>query len=168
MKKKKKLFEKIFDKEIDNIFRYIFLKVDSREIAEDLTQSVFLRLWEKLEDVENPKSFLYKLASDAVVDFYRKKNRDFVLGLHEYLPKDEKVNIEEEILKNIQLEEIKNAIGFLKDDYQNVIIWHYLNGLSIQEIAQLLNRTPEATRVLLHRGLTRLKEILLSLERKEE
>lgn len=167
MKKNKKLFEKIFDKEIDNIFRYIFLKVDSREIAEDLTQSVFLKLWEKIDEVQNPKGFLYKLASDTVVDFYRKKKHDFILSLHEYLPKDEKVNIEEEILKNIQLEEIKNAIKFLKDDYQNVIIWHYLNGLSIQEIAHLLNKSPEATRVLLHRSLARLKEVLLSLESKE-
>lgn len=160
MKKKKKIFEKVFDKEIDNIFRFIFLKVDSQELAEDFTQDVFLKLWEKIESVENPRAFLYKVARDKIIDYYRKKERETTVALEEPLLKDEKINLEKEIIKSLEMEDIQDALKLLKDDYQNVIIWHYLNNMSIGEISQLMGRSPEAVRVLLSRALNNLKKVI--------
>jgi len=160
MDKKKKIFEKVFDKEIDNIFRFIFLKIDSQQLAEDFTQDVFLKFWEKLETVENPRAFLYKVARDKITDYYRKKGREATVALNDPLLKDEEVNLEKEIIKNLEIEDIQDALKLLKDDYQNVIIWHYLNNLSVQEISQLMGRSPEAVRVLLHRALSNLKRVI--------
>jgi len=55
------------------------------------------------------------------------------------------------------MELVRQALSELKEDYQNAIIWRYLDGLEIQEIAQLLGKTETNTRVLLHRALKELK-----------
>ncbi|MGB9598739.1 MAG: RNA polymerase sigma factor [Minisyncoccales bacterium] len=166
MKKKKKIFEKVFDREIDNIYRFIFLKVDSPQLAEDLTQEVFLKFWEKIDQIENPRPFLYKVARDRVFDYYRKREKEVFLPLTESFSNDEKVNLEKEVIKNLEIEDIQNALKFLKNDYQDVIIWHYLNDLNFQEISQLMDRSPEATRVLLHRALNNLKKVINETKQK--
>jgi len=70
---------------------------------------------------------------------------------------DPQPGLEEKIMKKTDLELVKNALVQLKDEYQNVIIWHYLDDLSIPETAKLLGKTEENTRVLLHRALRALK-----------
>jgi RNA polymerase sigma-70 factor, ECF subfamily len=61
------------------------------------------------------------------------------------------------------MEQIKAKLASLSDDYQNVIIWHYLDDLPIREVAILLDRSEEATRVLLHRALEALKKDINSI-----
>jgi RNA polymerase sigma-70 factor (ECF subfamily) len=61
---------------------------------------------------------------------------------------------------NSDIEEIKIAINKLKKDYQDVIIWHYLDDLSAQEIAEILEKPAGTIRVMIHRGLQMLREIL--------
>jgi len=52
---------------------------------------------------------------------------------------------------------VRNALSAMNEDYQNAIIWHYLDDLPIKEVAQLLKRSEPATRVLLHRALKDLR-----------
>ena len=157
----RKVFSKIYDQYLDKIYRFIFLKVNSQEIAQDLTSETFLRAWQAFKNqkkIGNPSAFLYKIARNLVTDYYREKGRvQFVSA--EFTPIiDPRQNLEEKALANLDFETIRLALQNLKEDYQNVIIWHYLDGLPISEVAQLLGRTEEATRVLLHRALNSLRE----------
>ena len=162
-----KQFSKLYDKYINKIYRFVFLKVNSQETAEDITSKVFMRGWEVLkkgmDKIENPGAFLYQIARNLVIDHYREKGRTQVISA-EYVSQmaDPRANIEEKAIIHADLEAVKLALKDLKDDYQNVIIWHYLDGLPIQEVAGLLERSEEATRVLLHRALNSLKERLTS------
>jgi len=56
-----------------------------------------------------------------------------------------------------EMNTVRQAMSHLNDDYQNAIIWRYLDDLSIKEVSQLLDRSEEATRVLLHRAMKELK-----------
>jgi len=65
---------------LDDIYRYVLLKIGSTSIAEDLTEETFIRTWEYLprlsrkdEKINHLKAFLYRTASNLVIDFYRKK-----------------------------------------------------------------------------------------------
>jgi len=163
--KKRKEFSKIYNNYIDKIYRFIFLKVSSEEITQDLCSETFLRCWTAFEknqgseaEIRNIQAFLYQIARNLVTDHYREKGRAEVVST-EILPiVDPSPGLEEKMAQNSDLEQIKIALADLKDDYQNVVIWHYLEDLPIPEVAKMLDRTEEATRVLLHRALSALRQ----------
>lgn len=151
----RKTFSKIYDKYIDKIYRFIFLKVSSQEIAQDLTSETFLRGWESFKNgtkIENPQAFLYRIARNLVTDHYREKGRTQVVSAEYASIVDPREDVEEAAVLRSDINTVRLALVNLKEDYQNVIIWHYLDDLPIQEVAKLLDRTEEATRVLLSRA----------------
>jgi RNA polymerase sigma-70 factor (ECF subfamily) len=162
-----KKFSRIYDQNIDKIYRFVFIKVSSQEIAEDLTSRVFINCWDVFRQdenkIENPRAFLYQAARNMVTDYYREKGRTNVISA-EFTPNlaDPRTNLHERAIINADLDKVKSVIKDLSEDYQNVVIWHYLDGLSVRETAQLLDRSEEATRVLLHRALNSLRERLIS------
>ncbi len=163
----KKVFSKIYDKYISQIYRFIFLKVNSQEVAQDLTSETFLRGWEAFQnpkskiknqkEIKNPRAFLYRIARNLVIDHYREKGRIQIVPVEDTEIIDPRTNLEVRAAVMSDVENVKNVLFKLNDDYQNIIVWHYINDLSISEIANLLDRTEGATRVLLHRALKSLK-----------
>jgi len=162
----RKKFSKIYDTHIEKIYRFIYLKVNSEEIAQDLCSETFLKGWESFknnQNIENPSAFLYRIARNLVTDYYRQKGRTQIVST-EFTPiTDPNPSLEERMTLNSDLEQIKTALVDLKEDYQNVIIWHYLDDLPIPEIAKMLNKSEENTRVFLHRALKALKNKLNNL-----
>ena len=160
----RKKFSKIYDQYINKIYRFIFLKVNSQEIAQDLTSETFLRGWEsfkeKNEEIENIQAFLYRIARNLVTDHYREKGKAKVVSAEYWEVTDPRQNLEEKSLLMSDINTIRTALADLKEEYQNVIIWHYLDDLPIREVAKMMGRTEEATRVLLHRALKALKNEL--------
>jgi len=147
------------------------LKVNSEEIAQDLTSETFLRGWEAFKRqatsdkpqgtrIENPPAFLYQIARNLVTDFYRERGKTKVISA-EFTPiVDPRINLEEKALLGSDLDNIRLALANLKEDYQNVIIWHYLDDLPVPEIAKILDKSEEAVRVTLHRALKALRATL--------
>ena len=165
MSNPKKEFSKIYDQYIDKIYRFIFFKVNSQEITQDLTSETFLRCWECYKsgtNIENPQAFLFQVARNLVIDHYREKNKSQAVSTEFVSIIDPKSDLKEKSLLNSDLEQVRHALSDLKEDYQNVIVWHYLDELSIPEVAYILGRSEEATRVLLHRALNSLRKRLNS------
>ena len=162
MENLRKTFGKIYDKYIDKIYRFVYLKVNTQEIAEDLTSEAFLKTWavyqKKGKEIENIQAFLYKTARNLVVDYYRQKGKISIVPPIDPLIIDPRCNLEEKAKLASDIEKVKESLSSLKEDYQNIIIWHYLEGLSVVEIAEMLGKTAPTTRVLLHRALKSLKE----------
>lgn len=167
----KKEFSQIYDKYINKIYRFIFLKVNSQETAEDLASETFLRCWqafqkrqsernETIKKIENPPAFLYQIARNLVIDFYREKGRFQVISAEDCQINDPNQDLEGKSLRESDLETIKGALSCLKEDYQTVIIWRYLDELSVPEIAKIMDKSEENTRVMLHRALKALKSEL--------
>ena len=170
MDKLRKQFSHIFDKHIDKIYRFIFLKVNSQDVAQDLTSETFLRCWEKYrqnqERIENINAFLYQIARNLVIDHYREKGKNQVFSAEDTPIIDPREDVGQKATLNLDVEQIKVSLVNLKEDYQNVIIWHYLDDLPIKEVSLMLDRSEEATRVLLHRALNALRD-QLKIESKE-
>ena len=170
--KKKKIFSKLYDKYVDKIYRFVFLKVDSRETAEDLTSETFLKGWEAYNkpqfsnpgpQIENPQAFLYKIARNLIIDYYRQRSRFRIISTEhaEFIPASG--NLEEKANVDLNMLRVRTALSQLKDDYQEVVIWHYLNELSISEIAKVLEKSEGSVRVTLSRALEKLREELEKL-----
>src|SRR3989338_6246804 len=112
-------FSLIYDQYIEKIYRFVYLKVNSQEIAEDLTSKVFLNGWEayqKEQEIKNPGAFLYRIARNIVVDHYREKGKISTVSV-DNIPQivDHKTNIYEKAVLNADMEGIKSAIGKLKE-----------------------------------------------------
>ena len=159
----RKIFSKIYNQYIDKIYRFIFLKVSSQEIAQDLTSETFLRGWESFKSgnkIENPQAFLYQIARNLVTDHYREKGKIRIVSADYVKITDPRTNLEEKAILNSDLDTVRLALTNLKEDYQNVIIWHYLDDFSISEVAKMLDKSEPAVRVQLHRALKALKNEL--------
>ena len=159
----RKIFCNNYDKYVGKIYRFIFLKVNSQEIAEDLTSEVFLRFWRKIDSnykIDNPQAFLYQIARNLVIDHYREKAQNQTVSTEslEYAQLvNSRDNLEEKAIMNSDLDQVKAALANIKEDYREMIVWYYLDELRVPEIAKMVNKSEEAVRVLIHRALKSLK-----------
>ena len=154
-------FSSIYDQYIEKIYRFVYLKVSSQEMAEDITSRVFIKGWESYQggkNIKNPSAFLYQIARNMVVDHYRQGGRTKVVS-SDNVPEimDNKVNLHERAVLNSEIETIKIALDKLKKDYQDVIILHYLEDMPVPEVAMILDKPAGTVRVMIHRGLEMLR-----------
>jgi len=158
-------FSLIYDQYIDKIYRFVYLKVNSQEIAEDITSKVFIKGWEAFKspnsEIKNPGAFLYQIARNTVVDHYRDKGRTNVISV-DASPEiaDPGTNAQDKAILSADINIIKKSIQNLKKEHQDIIIWHYLEDMPIDNIAKLLNKPAGTVRVMLHRGLKDLKDMI--------
>lgn len=161
MKKAKEEFSQIYDNCIDKIYRFIYFKVSSQEVAQDLCSETFLKGWqvfkENSKEIENPQAFLYQIARNLVIDHYREKDRTKVISVSSVPITDPAENLEEKSFINSDLDNIKASLANLKHDYQEIITWYYIEDFSISEIAQMMDKSEGAVRVMVHRALKALK-----------
>jgi len=162
MDKKQKIFSKIYDEYIEKIYRFVFLKVGSKEVTQDLCSETFLRAWNVFKanpkKIKNQQAFLYKIARNLIVDYYRNKSRTETIPIESVPIVDLRANFEKNILISSDLEEIKSALSNIKSEYQEVIIWYYVDELSVPEIAQILNKPEGTVRVTIHRALNAIRD----------
>jgi RNA polymerase sigma-70 factor (ECF subfamily) len=168
MSSSKKEFSKIYDNCIDKIYRFIFFKVSSEEIAEDLCSETFLRGWQAFKnnskEIENPQAFLFQIARNLVIDHYRQKDRTRTVPTDSIPITDPDEDLQEKAFVASEIEMLKSAISSMKQDYQEVIIWHYIDDYSIEEISKMMDRSEGAVRVMLHRALKSLKNKVNDIE----
>ncbi|MDD5606603.1 MAG: RNA polymerase sigma factor [Candidatus Pacebacteria bacterium] len=159
-------FSKIYDKNINNIYRFIYFKVNSEQIAEDLCSETFIRAWKAFnrdnnhfeQEINNPRAFLYQIARNLVIDYYKQKDRAQTISLDNVVLADQGPSLEEKVNINFDMNNIRLAMQDLNQDYQDIIIWHYIEGLSCREIARIMNKSYGSTRVTLSRALNALRE----------
>ncbi len=157
-------FGKIYEIFIERIYRYIYLKVSNKEESEDLTQQVFIKAWNGISDFKfqrNPfSSWLYSIARNTVIDFYRKKKPDFSLDEEIKIDILYEIDINEKLINKEQLNKIMKKIYQLPEEQKELLILHFIEDLSYDEIAKIMKKTPLNLRVLQHRALNRLKKEL--------
>jgi len=168
--KDKTAFEQLYDLYIDKIYRFIYFKVSNVSDAEDLTSQTFLKIWQlvlegKIKGGQSFQAFLYKVARNIVIDSYRiSRKREGTVSLDEAMNIADAHTVEQEVGEKMEKEEIEARLKKLKREYQEVIILHYLNELSIKEIADILDKKKGNIRVMIHRALKALKDENLNLE----
>lgn len=171
----KEAFIKAYDLYLENIYRFVFFKVNNREEAEDLTSAVFLKTWDyiqnnQIENFATLKSLLYKVARNTVIDHYRKKSQEQNISLDadpigEQLP-DETQDIHQQFELAGDFETLQKCMLELKDEYREVISLRFLSELDISEIADILEKSKGNVRVLIYRAMNALREIAESGEKK--
>lgn len=154
-------FLKLYDEFADAIFRHCYFRVSSRELAEDLTQESFLRLWNQLVEgntIDNPRAWLYRVAGHLVIDFYRKKKESSLDALTE-AGYDLKGEDEDSILAYAAGQHTLGLIAQMDSQYREVLLLRYVDGLTPGDIAEVLGESENAVSVRIHRGIQKLKTL---------
>lgn len=157
-------FGDLYARHLDEIYRYVFYKIGSEKQAEDLTEQVFLSAWEAIDGYEargHPFSaWLYRIAHNAVVDHYRAKKEERPLDAVAFRLADETLGPEETLLRKAEVSRLLDALRELSDEKQDLILLRFVEGLSHSEVADILGKSEVACRVMQHRALASLSEIL--------
>lgn len=152
---------------VDDIYRFIYFKVSDSEEARDLTSTVFLKTWNhiqenNLKDFKTLRALIYTVARNTVIDYYRKNFKYNNITIDdadkEIQIVDEKIKISEKAEINSDYEAVKKNLEKIKSEYREVVILHYINELSIAEIARVIDKSKGNVRVILSRGLKSLRD----------
>ena|SRR3989344_1188470 len=160
---KTEVFVRVYDRYAKEIYRYVSFKVGSTETTEDIVSDVFLRALEYVADAQRPlvknlRPFLYQLARAVVSDFYRDRKPTQQLELLEELSAD---GIHADLAGSASDQAgLQRALAELPDDQREAVLLKHMEGLSAAEVGKIMDRSPGAIRVLVHRGLERLREVM--------
>ena len=159
-------FTSLYDQYINKIFRFVYLKVDTKETAQDICSDVFTRAWKSIDEgrtIDNPQAYLYKIARNSVVDHYRNKGKTQNAPsqmLEQVIDPDPDLDLERKAILCSEMDTVRKALKNVNQDYQDIVIWHYLDDLTMPEIAEITGKSQGACRVALHRGLKSLRKEL--------
>lgn len=165
----KEAFIKVYDESVNDIYRFVYFKIANKEEANDITSMVFLKTWNHiqnntLEDSKTLRALLYKIARNTIIDHYRETGNKITASLDDEDNKIEIVdnaqNPEDKLDQEANLELIRSKLPLLKEEYREVIVMKFINDLSLEEISDISGKTRGNVRVLLHRALGALRELV--------
>jgi RNA polymerase sigma-70 factor (ECF subfamily) len=158
-------FGRLYELYFTPVFRYIYFRVKDKETANDLTQTVFLKVFSALpnfrEQNKSPLAYFFTVARNTVIDYWRTKKEILLnvpTNVFEKIP-DKANNPLELIEKEETSKAIRRAIHELTEIQQEVIMLKFINDISNKEIAALLGKTEESVRQLQCRALKTLQRI---------
>ncbi|MFA6467005.1 MAG: RNA polymerase sigma factor [Patescibacteria group bacterium] len=160
MNSKSDNFISYYDQFKNKIFVYFLYRVNfNREVAEDLTSEVFLKALKSFEDFDQSRSFqswIYAIAHNHLVNYYRVANRETQLLEDRYLTKGDIDKVELEY----ELEAIMKIIKLMDSSDREILLMRFVDQLSNTEIAMLLDKDEGAIRTKISRSLAKLRELL--------
>lgn len=156
-------FGKLYLKYLDAIYRYVYFRVgQEKTVAEDISEEVFFKAWEHIgsfkEHKGTLKAWLYMIAKNAVTDHFR--NNKSMANIEEVVISANE-NIEETVEYNDQVNTLMSHLNLLTDDQRQVLTMKYIEEMSNEEIAQILDKNEDAIRAVQHRALQKLKKLLI-------
>ena len=167
--KDKEVFIKVYDDFAADIYRFVYFKVGHVEEAKDLTSMIFLKTWNyiqtnSLKSSSTLRALLYKIARTSIVDYYRETGSKLEVSLDDEehpidLP-DDSSDLSGDIDRASDIAQIKSKLPLLKEEYREIIVLKFVNDLDIDEISEVTGKTKGNVRVLLHRALSALKDLL--------
>ena len=155
-------FARIYDHFADKIYRFIYFRVGHKEVAEDILSDTFVKSWQKINQINSPialSGWLYQIARNNVIDYYRVKKETVALDdVSETL--EDLVSPVDLVNSGFQHKKILAVLGQLTPEQQQVIKYKFFEDLSNEEIGLILDKNEGAIRVIQHRAIIRLKELL--------
>ncbi|HEU4677574.1 MAG TPA: sigma-70 family RNA polymerase sigma factor [Candidatus Paceibacterota bacterium] len=142
----------------DAIFRFSLMKVSQVELAEDMTQEVFMRYWQYLRDdreITNCRALLYAIANNMAKDWYKKKKAES-LDAHIVAGREPaETGMDAEALATYR--EVLEAAEGLDERDKEVVLLRFVEGLEPRDIAECLGETANAVSVRLNRAAQKLR-----------
>src|SRR5919202_979868 len=160
-------FQTLYESHLDTIYRYVYSKVGNGQLAEDLTQHIFMKAWEAINRYqwrELPfQHWLLRLARNTVIDHYRSTKPTNASLLD---PIGDGIDPEEELAQSEMINTLQEAVRQLPDEQREVIVLRFIEQMPHADVALHLGKSAATVRVIQHRALQALRRLLDQDERR--
>ncbi len=156
------LYQQAIDQHRHRVFSFAHYSLRVREDAEDVTQEVFIKLWQHWQKIDHAKlgGWLMRVAHNSVIDHVRKQ-RPQQTHLDQYAQVEEQVgevsdasSLDQDAFKR----QLQLAIKSLEDPFRSIVIMRDIQGMTYEEIQGSLELSASQVKVYLHRGRRKLRE----------
>ena len=158
-KRDREAFAQLYDRYVDRVYKYIYFKCRRTEEAEDLTAQVFMKAWEAIDRYRWEgfpfSTWLFRIAHNQLVDHYRTDHPTASLDVARAIHRGP--DLFEVVQNKMTGEEIRAALKHLSEPQQRVLILRFIEGYSVSEIADIMEKDPAAIRAIQHRALRSLQ-----------
>ncbi len=154
-------FGQVFEEYFTPIYRYLYFRLGDKTLADDLTQDVFLKVFQSLESLvvsdKSPLTYFYTVARNLLIDNYRKKKIP-TIDEDEAIDKlVEEDNPETQAILGDDIKKLKDALQKISPAEADALILKFIDNYSNKEIGQIMGKSEEAIRQLQSRGLKSLR-----------
>jgi RNA polymerase sigma-70 factor (ECF subfamily) len=154
-------FMEAYESHADAIFKHCYFRLFNRERAKEIMQDTFMRTWEQLQkgtEIKNIKAFLYRIATNLIIDDTRKKKM-LSLDVLQDQGFNPSVSNTDTIFNKLDGAKVREMLQHMDPKYGEIIMLRYVEDMTVKEIAELLGLSQNVVSVRIHRGLKELKKI---------
>jgi RNA polymerase sigma-70 factor (ECF subfamily) len=159
-------FTRLYKAHLRDVYSYSYYRVGNHHDAEDLTEQTFLQAYRHYERALHESNgrplrpWLIRIAHNLAANYYRDRSRRPQTPLDDAGPLTTPHTTEDLVEDREDLNRILSCVQQLPDDRREALIMRFALGMDNQEIARALGRTDGATKVLIHRALRQLEELV--------
>ncbi len=162
---REKLIDQLMDEYGQSLLHLTYSYVGNREIAEDLTQEIFVKCYQRLEQYQRKaslKSWIWRIAINHCKDYLRSWHHKHIVVSEEKLRQapSQETEVEDQVIQRYKDEELVKTVLNLPDTYREVIYLYYFEELTIKEISYLTSVNQNTIKTRLKRAKEILKESL--------
>jgi RNA polymerase sigma-70 factor (ECF subfamily) len=158
-------FGQVYDAYVDSIYRYLYYRVGSHALAEDLTSETFMRALRRIDSFtwqgKDIGAWFVTIARNLVTDHVKSSRFRLEVSTADMLDADRADDgIEDEVLRRLQSATLIDAVRQLKAEQQECIVMRFLQGLSVAETAKVMKRSEGAVKQLQLRAVRALAQLM--------
>jgi RNA polymerase sigma-70 factor (ECF subfamily) len=159
-------FEELYRSHLRDVYSYSYYRVGNHHDAEDLTEQAFLQAYRHFERARRESNgrplrpWLIRIAHNLASNYHRDRARRPEAALDAVEPPSHPHSTERVVEGREELREVIEHVQELPDDRREALIMRFALGMSNREIARALGRTDGATKVLIHRAIKQLEELM--------
>ncbi|HEX6548712.1 MAG TPA: sigma-70 family RNA polymerase sigma factor [Candidatus Dormibacteraeota bacterium] len=154
-------FGELYDRHFNQIYRFVYSRVREQAAAEDVTSEVFIKALRGIGRYQHTgrpfSAWLYQIAVNAIHDRYRSlrpvDDIDDQIGIAAGGP-----GIEEQALLQDEVRRIWAVVEKLPVTQRTAMVLKFQEDMKIDDIAAVMGKSPGAVKLLIHRGVTRVRE----------
>ncbi|MFD1738770.1 sigma-70 family RNA polymerase sigma factor [Bacillus salitolerans] len=157
--KREDILSELIDALGTKVMRLAYTYVKDKKISEDITQEVFLRCYKNLDRFRaesNIKTWIYKITVNLCKDYLKSWAYRKILHFEKIHKTNEKTPLDH-VLDTFEKKQLSLYVLKLPIKYREVIILHYYEDYSIQEISELLQTSPDTIRTRMRRAKEKLR-----------
>jgi RNA polymerase sigma-70 factor (ECF subfamily) len=158
-------FGALYDRYLDLIYRYVYYRVGTKALAEDLVSETFLRALRRISSFEwqgrDFAAWLVTIARNLIADHYKSGRFRLEVSTADMLDADRATEGPEEgVLEGITNASLLDAVKKLNGEQQECVVLRFLQGMSVLETAQAMGKSEGAIKALQYRAVRTLGRML--------
>ena len=162
---RRQMQEALYERYADKIFARCFNLVHNREVAKDLAHDILVKIFLNLSNFKGISplyAWINAIAYNHCISYLEKEKKlqfEKLTNLNERIASDD-IELEHKILQELQLVQLERLMEQLQEKERLVLIMRYLDGMSIKQIATILNLGESAVKMRLKRSRDQLATLL--------